>query len=89
MASEQPGHEDEQADDNAEKLTQQEYQWCIDHLEEASHRIDRVIDLVEGTDAEDRDPRNGDSDLRDARARVNSALLHFQQGVTPEETSDE
>lgn len=65
--------------DTADQLTQQEYQWCIDHLDEATRRLDRVAEIVEGTEAAS---GPNDKDLNDARARATSYLVYLQQQIS-------
>lgn len=67
--------------DTADQLTQQEYQWCVDHLDEATRRLDRVAELVEGSEAAS--GRN-DKDLNDARARATSYLVYLQRQISAE-----
>lgn len=63
------------------QLSHQEYQWCLDHLDEVTRRLNRVVELAEGTTVDD-------AELRDALARASSSSLYFKQQVTPAENSE-
>jgi len=78
----QNNSDNERADtEEVEQLTEQEHQWCVSHLQEATRRLDRVAELVEGTEvASDRN----DKDLNDARARATSYLVYLQRQISAE-----
>lgn len=70
-----------------EQLTEQEYQWSLDHLDEAIRRLDRVAELVDGTEAGGRG--EDDRDINGARARARSFKVYLENSVTPEGSDDE
>lgn len=72
--------------EEVEQLTEQEYQWCRDHLDEAARRLDRVAEIVEGTEAA---TGRNDKDLNDARARAKSYRVYLDHQITPEGEQDE
>lgn len=57
------------SDTDHPELTEQEYQWAVDHLEESLERIERVAEIT------GEDP-NGDSELADANVRL-SSYYHY------------